>query len=92
MARCRRFSEGCATPLGLGLAVLIVAESVNAKNGIGALLSSARQYAQTDVVLLCISLYALLGLLTDMLVRVLELRLLPMAERLCGAMIDTSLT
>nr|WP_249780433.1 ABC transporter permease subunit [Bradyrhizobium sp. dw_411] len=67
---------GLRYALGLGLAVLIVAESVNAKNGIGALLSSARQYAQTDVVLLCISLYALLGLLTDMLVRVLELRLL----------------
>lgn len=67
---------GLRYSLGMGLAVLIVAESVNAKNGIGALLSTARQYAQTDVVLLCISLYALLGLVTDALVRLLESRLL----------------
>ncbi|WP_213775334.1 ABC transporter permease subunit [Bradyrhizobium sp. dw_78] len=67
---------GLRYSLGLGWAVLIVAESVNAKNGIGAMLSMARQYAQTDVVLLCISLYAILGLITDLLVRLLEDRLL----------------
>lgn len=67
---------GLRFSLGLGLAVLIVAESVNAKTGIGALLSTARQYAQTDVVLLCICLYALLGLMTDALVRALETHLL----------------
>ena len=67
---------GLRYSLGLGWAVLIVAESVNAKSGIGAMLSTARQYAQTDVVLLCISLYAVLGLLTDAFVRALEIRLL----------------
>lgn len=55
---------------------LIVAETVATNQGIGFLLSNARQFSQTDVVIVCILLYAALGLLTDWLVRLIEDRML----------------
>ncbi|MEL5990768.1 ABC transporter permease [Microbacterium phosphatis] len=62
--------------LGIGWIALIVAETVAASSGIGFLLTTARQYSRTDVVIVCIVVYALLGVLTDLLVRLLEARLL----------------
>ena len=58
--------------LGIGWIALIVAETVAASSGIGALMTTARQYSQTDVVIVCIVVYALLGVLTDLIVRWLE--------------------
>lgn len=62
--------------LGIGWVALIVAETVAASIGIGFLLTTARQYSRTDVVIVCIVVYALLGVATDLLVRLLERRLL----------------
>jgi len=62
--------------LGIGWIALIVAETVAASSGIGALMTTARQYSQTDVVIVCIVVYALLGVLTDLVVRALEAYLL----------------
>jgi len=62
--------------LGIGWIALIVAETVAASSGIGALMTTARQYSQTDVVIVCIVVYALLGVLTDLIVRWLEAYLL----------------
>ena len=62
--------------LGLAWVALIVAETVGANDGIGFLLTNARQYGQTGVVLVCIILYAALGVITDQIVRVLESTLL----------------
>jgi len=62
--------------LGIGWIALIVAETVAASSGIGALMTTARQYSQTDVVIVCIVVYALLGVLTDLIVRWLEAWLL----------------
>jgi len=62
--------------LSIGWVALIVAESIAASTGIGFLLTNARGYSQTDVVIVCILVYALLGLLTDLLVRQLERSLL----------------
>lgn len=62
--------------LGVGWIALIVAETVAASSGIGFLLTTARQYSQTGVVIVCIIFYALLGVATDRLVRLLERRLL----------------
>lgn len=55
---------------------LIVAETIATSEGIGFLLSNARQFTQTDIVIVCILLYAVLGLLTDWLVRLIERRML----------------
>ncbi|WDZ84390.1 ABC transporter permease subunit [Micromonospora cathayae] len=66
---------GIRYALGITWAVLVLAESLNAVTGIGFLLTNARQYGQGDVVILCVVLYAVLGLVTDALVALLERRL-----------------
>jgi len=63
---------GLRFALGLGWIAVIIAETVGADSGIGFLLSNARQFVRTDVMLVCVAVYALLGLATDYLVRLLE--------------------
>lgn len=67
---------GLRFALGVAWVAVIIAESVNADSGIGYLLTNARTYSRTDVVMVCIAVYAILGLLTDACVRLLEARLL----------------
>ncbi len=55
---------------------LVVAEQVNAQSGIGFLINDARDFLRTDVILVGLALYAMLGLGADALVRLLERRLL----------------
>ena len=55
---------------------LVVAEQINANAGIGYMISDARDFLRTDVILVGLLLYALLGLTVDALVRWLERRLL----------------
>ncbi|WP_329110509.1 ABC transporter permease subunit [Micromonospora sp. NBC_01699] len=68
--------------LGLRLAIgaawlsLVVGEQVNAQTGIGFLMMEAREFSQTDVVVLGLLIYALLGLLSDVALRMLERRAL----------------
>ncbi|GAB2900344.1 ABC transporter permease [Streptomyces mayteni] len=50
---------------------LVFAEQVNASEGIGHLMSNAQQYFRTDVIVLCLAVYAVLGLLCDFTVRLL---------------------
>ncbi len=63
--------------LGLMWLSLIVAETISAQSGIGYLAMNAREFLQTDVVLLSILLYAGLGKLADIATRALEYWLLP---------------
>jgi sulfonate transport system permease protein len=51
---------------------LIVAETISASSGIGYLAMNAREFLQTDVVVLAILLYAVLGKLADLAARGLE--------------------
>jgi sulfonate transport system permease protein len=85
LARLRHVVLPGALPslfLGLRLAIgaawlsLVVGEQVNAQTGIGFLMMEAREFAQTDVVLLGLLVYALLGLLSDLLLRIAERRTL----------------
>ncbi|MFG1866815.1 ABC transporter permease [Micromonospora arborensis] len=68
--------------LGLRLAIgaawlsLVVGEQVNAQTGIGFLMMEAREFSQTDVVVLGLLVYALLGLISDLALRILERRML----------------
>lgn len=55
---------------------LVVGEQINASSGLGALITNARDFLQTDVIVVCLLVYALLGLVTDALVRGLEARCL----------------
>ncbi|BCJ55327.1 aliphatic sulfonates transporter permease [Actinoplanes sp. NBRC 14428] len=55
---------------------LVIAETVGAPAGIGFMATNAREFLQTDVIVLVIVLYALIGLTTDLFARFLERRLL----------------
>jgi sulfonate transport system permease protein len=65
---------GVRFSLGLVWVLLIVAETISAQSGIGYMTMNAREFMQTDVVLLGVLLYALLGKLADVLARTLERR------------------
>jgi sulfonate transport system permease protein len=54
----------------------VVAEEINAQSGLGYLINQAQTTNRTDIMFLCLALYAILGLLADALVRGLERRLL----------------
>lgn len=63
---------GVRFALGFMWVILIVAETISANAGIGYMTMNAREFLQTDVVLVGILLYALLGKLADLLARGLE--------------------
>ncbi len=67
---------GLRYALGIMWLTLIVAETISASSGIGYMTMNAREFLQTDVVLVGILVYALLGKLADVLTRLLERRLL----------------
>ncbi|WP_302176160.1 aliphatic sulfonate ABC transporter permease SsuC [uncultured Hydrogenophaga sp.] len=78
---------GLRFSLGLMWVILIVAETISAQAGIGYLTMNAREFLQTDVVLVGILLYALLGKLADVFARALErwwLRWHPGYQRVAG--------
>lgn len=68
---------GIRYALGLMWLTLIVAETIAANSGIGYMAMNAREFMQTDVVVLSILLYALLGKVADSVVRSLEQWWLP---------------
>ncbi|MDR2124744.1 MAG: ABC transporter permease subunit [Desulfovibrio sp.] len=65
---------GVRFSLGVMWMTLIVAEAIAASSGIGYMASNAREMMQTDVMVLSILLYALLGKLADVTARHLERR------------------
>lgn len=67
---------GIRYALGVSVLMLVVAEQVNATAGLGYLINNARDFMQTDVIVVCIMVYAVLGLLADALVRSVEGRVL----------------
>ncbi|MGH6858616.1 MAG: ABC transporter permease subunit [Phyllobacterium sp.] len=67
---------GLRYALGFMWLTLIVAETISATNGIGYMTMNAREFLMTDVVLLGIIIYALLGKLADTATRAIERRVL----------------
>ncbi|WP_404862326.1 ABC transporter permease [Georhizobium sp. MAB10] len=61
---------------------LVVVETINATSGIGFMITQARIYGQTDVVLVGLVLYGVLGFSSDALVRALERRTLAWRQSL----------
>jgi sulfonate transport system permease protein len=56
--------------------LLVFAEQVNARSGLGYLMVRAQTFFQSDVIVVCLAVYALLGLVSDALIRALERALL----------------
>jgi sulfonate transport system permease protein len=68
--------NGLRLSLAVAWLVLIVSETINASSGIGFIVNNARTFLQNDVIVVGLLTYALLGLATDFLVRLLERRAL----------------
>jgi sulfonate transport system permease protein len=66
------FLVGLRYSLTLGWLVLVVSEQINAADGIGHLMTDARQLYQTDVMVVCLFVYGFLGWSSDLFVRGLE--------------------
>ena len=67
---------GLRQSLGIAWLALIVGETVNADAGLGYLINNAREFLRTDVIVVGLVVYAVLGLVTDALVRLIERRAL----------------
>jgi len=67
---------GLRYALGIMWLTLIVSESIAASSGIGHMANNAREFMMTDVVVLSLVIYAVLGKLADVVARALERRAL----------------
>lgn len=73
---------GLRFALGMSWLVLIVAETLGAREGLGYVAMNAREFMQMDMLVLTIVLWAILGKLADLLARRIERGLLPWQPRL----------
>lgn len=67
---------GFRQSLAIAWMTLIVAEQINADKGIGFLINNARDFLRIDIIIFGLIVYALLGILTDAGVRLIERRAL----------------
>jgi sulfonate transport system permease protein len=65
--------------------IIIVAEEINAQSGIGYLIMQAQTTDRTDIMFVGLAIYAVLGLIADLVVRLLERRLLSWRRGFTGA-------
>lgn len=65
---------GLRQSLAIAWLTLIVAEQINADKGIGFLINNARDFLRIDVIIFGLTVYALLGIATDAVVRLIERR------------------
>jgi sulfonate transport system permease protein len=75
---------GLRYSLGVAWLSLVVAEQVNASDGIGYLMMDAREFNRTDVLLVGLFVYAVLGLVSDLAVRLGEGRTLSWRSSFAG--------
>jgi sulfonate transport system permease protein len=76
---------GLRYALSISVLMLVIAEQVNATSGLGYLINDARETMRTDIIVVCLMIYALLGLGGDWLVRWIETRALAWRPALVGA-------
>ncbi|WP_261558909.1 ABC transporter permease [Frankia tisae] len=72
---------GVRYSLGLSWLALVVAEQINAQKGLGLLIYNAQSLFQTKILMVVVVVYAALGLITDVIVRLAEHRLLSWRSR-----------
>jgi sulfonate transport system permease protein len=70
------FLVGLRYALSVSVLILVAAEQINAQAGLGYLINNARDFMRTDILVVCLLVYALLGLAADFVVRNLERRAL----------------
>jgi sulfonate transport system permease protein len=67
-----QFLTGLRLALGVSWLVLVAAEEINATTGLGAMIINAQSLSETNVIFVGLIVFAILGLLTDVLVRLIE--------------------
>lgn len=67
---------GLRFAVGISWLMLVVAEQVNAESGIGHMMMDAEDFLRTDIILVGLVIYGLLGLISDQIVRFFETILL----------------
>ncbi len=70
------FLLGLRFALASSWLILVVAEQINASAGLGYLINNARDLSRTDIILVCLLVYASFGLGADAIVRAIERRVL----------------
>ncbi|MEU8265104.1 ABC transporter permease [Micromonospora sp. NPDC048999] len=72
-----QFLIGLRFSLAVAWLSLVFGETVAAESGIGYMLIRAKDFLQTDTIVLCLALYALLGIGIESIVRLIEWKTLP---------------
>lgn len=67
---------GLRYSLSVAILILVIAEQINASSGLGYLINNARDFMRTDIIVVCLMVYAVLGLAADFVVRTIEKRAL----------------
>jgi sulfonate transport system permease protein len=78
------FLLGLRFAITAALLALVVVEQYNTTSGIGHMISLASNYGQTDVIVVCLVVYAALGLFADGAVRIIERKALTWRRTLEG--------
>jgi sulfonate transport system permease protein len=76
---------GLRYSLAVSWLALVFGEQINANAGVGYLMNTAREFFQTDIIVVCLVIYAVLGLLVDTTIRSLEKVLLSWRPAFTGA-------
>ena len=79
------FLVGLRFAVGISWLVLVVSEQINANSGIGYLMNQAREFDETNVILVCLVVYGALGIASDVVVRLLERRALAWRSSFSGS-------
>lgn len=78
------FFTGLRFAFAVSWLVLVFAEQINATSGLGYLVTNAREFMRTDIVVAALFVYGALGFLSDALVRFLERTLLQWRSSFSG--------
>jgi sulfonate transport system permease protein len=70
------FLVGLRLAAAVAWLILVFAEQINATNGVGYLMIHAQEFFRTDIIVVGLAVYAVLGLVSDALIRLLEGRAL----------------
>jgi sulfonate transport system permease protein len=58
------------------LLALVVGEQINANAGLGFMITTAQQFLENNIIMVCLIVYAILGLIAEAVVRTVERRVL----------------
>ena len=79
------FLVGLRYAIGISWLSLVVAEQINSSSGLGWLIVQANELAQTSVIMTALAIYAVIGVLADIIVRLIERRALRWQRAFQGA-------